>query len=138
MVHEKKSFKYIGILKPEIAKYWNLEEHSNKPIIIYNDRKQHIIERHLKDFGSVEKINECWEKLNKIISKPDRVFYNDKTKGLEYYKNINGNIVVAVRISFSKVLKVRSFYPANKGKMENRKKKEQKMIDNGDIDNILF
>jgi len=135
-MHGKKSFKYIGILKPEIAKYWSLDEHANKPIVIYNDRKQHIIDRHLKDFGSIEKIDECWNKLSKIINKPDNVFYNEKTKGLEYYKKIDEEIVVAVRINFSKVLKIRSFYPANKGKLKNRKKKERKMDKN--LENVLL
>ena len=48
------SFKYLGILEPSIADVWNLEEHKNKPILVYEDRIDHVITRHLRDFGSKE------------------------------------------------------------------------------------
>lgn len=40
-------YKYIGILEPTIAEYWGISEHKNKPILVYNDRKQHVIDHHL-------------------------------------------------------------------------------------------
>ena len=126
-------FEYVGKLDFNIAKYWNLEEHSNKPIVIYKDRKKHIIDNHLNDFGSIEYIDYIWSKLPLIIKKPTSVFYNEKTKGLEYYKKIDNTIVVAVRISFSSTLKIRSFYPANKNKLNNRQAKKEKMIKDGKI-----
>lgn len=42
------SFKYLGFLKKDIADYWGLSEHKNKPILIFDDRKKHVIEKHLK------------------------------------------------------------------------------------------
>lgn len=117
-------YTYIGILEPEIADYWGISEHKNKPILVFNDRLQHVKERHLKDFGSEEKIIRSYNSLHSIIKKPDYVFYNSESKGLEYYKRIDNNICVAVRISSGKVLKVRSWYPANPNKISNRKKKD--------------
>ena len=135
---EEQEFEFIGSLNPAIAQRWNLNQHANKPIVIYKNIKQHIIDRHLGQFGSIEKIEYIWSKLRKIIKSPDEVFYNEKTKGLEYYKEIGDEVVVAVRINFSKTLKIKSFYPANKNKLNNRRLKEQKMLDKGEIENILF
>lgn len=50
-------------------------------------------------------------------------------KGLEFFKNIRGNILVAVRISPANELKVRSFYPVTQTKIDNRKKKEKEAIE---------
>ena len=134
MDKNNQTYEYIGKLNPDIADYWNLKEHANKPIVIYSDRKQHIIDKHLKDFGSIEKIEMIWTKLNVIIKNPDETFYNEKTKGLEYYKRIDDMIVVAIRINFGSVLKIKSFYPANKNKLNNRNSKKEQMILNGQID----
>ncbi len=131
-------FEYIGKLNPAIAERWNLKEHTNKPIVIYNIVRRHIVKRHLKDFGSEEEIDYVWSKLRSIIKKPDEVFYNSSTKGLEYYKKINDMIIVAVRIDFGETLKIMSFYPANQNKLNNRRNKEEQMIINGEIDDILI
>ncbi len=120
------NYRYIGILDPIIAKKWHILEHKNKPILVYDDRIQHVIDRHLKDFKTKENIMLAYNDLPNIIKKPDYTFYNKKTLGLEYYKNID-NLCVAVRINSGKVLKVRSWYPQNKGKISNRRKKEVKM-----------
>lgn len=120
-------YKYIGILEPTLADKFDISEHKNKPILVFNDRKQHVIAHHLADFGSIENIEKIYNSLNNIIKKPDYVFYNAKTKGLEYYKNIDKNICVAVRVNPGKVLKVKSWYPANPNKINNRKKKTEEM-----------
>lgn len=126
-------YEYVGKLDYNIAKYWNLEEHANKPIVIYHDRKKHIIDRHLSDFGSIKRIEDIWSQLGMIIKYPDEVFYNKKTNGLEYYKKIDDMIVVAVRINFGSLLKIKSFYPANKNKLNNRNIKKEQMIIEGQI-----
>lgn len=116
--------KYLGVLEEDIADYWQISEHKNKPILVYEDRKQHVIDNHLKDFGSIQKIEESYNNLSNIIKKPDYVFYNNNTKGLEYYKNIDDDICVVIRVCPGRTLKVRSWYPANRGKIDNRRKKE--------------
>ncbi len=122
-------YKYIGILDPELAKRLNIEEHKNKPILVFDDRINHVIDNHLKDFGSKEKIEKIYNELSNIIKKPDYVFYNKNTRGIEYYKRIDTDICVAVRINPGKTLKVRSWYPANEGKISNRKKKTTSEIE---------
>ena len=137
MNKNNQNYEFVGKLNPNIAKYWKIEEHANKPIIVFYDRKKHIIDKHLKDFGSEEKIDYIWSKLRMIIKHPDSVFYNKKTNGLEYYKRIDNIIVVAIRISFGSTLKIKSFYPANKNKLNNRQSKKEQMIIDGQIDDII-
>ena len=72
-----------------------------------------------------------------IIKHPDSVFYNKKTNGLEYYKRIDNIIVVAIRMCFGSTLKINSFYPANKNKLNNRQSKKEQMIIDGQIDDII-
>lgn len=134
----KQKFEYIGKLNPGIAEYWGLKEHANKPIVLYESVLYHVLEVHKKDFESVENITEIYDNLRKIIKKPDYVFYNEKTSGLEYYKNINDTIVVAIRVNFGSTLKVKSFYPANLNKLNNRRSKEEQMIIDGEIDDTLI
>lgn len=117
-------FKYIGILDENIAEYWGIEEHKNKPILVFDNKKQHVIDRHLKDFGSEDEIMKVYDNLSNIIKKPDYVYYNNVAKSLEYYKKIDSNVCVAVRINPGKVLKIKSWFPVNFKKIENRKKKE--------------
>lgn len=57
---------------------------------------------------------------------------------MEYYKKINDTIVVAIRINFGSTLKIKSFYPANKNKINNRQSKKEQMIIEGKIDDILL
>ena len=47
MDKNNQTYNYIGKLNPDIANYWGLQEHANKPIVIYHDRKQHVIDNHL-------------------------------------------------------------------------------------------
>lgn len=122
-------YKYIGILKPEIADYWGIPEHKNKPILVFDNKKDHVLARHGDDFGSEEIVDSVYESLSSIIKKPDYVFYDSVKKGLEYYKNISPNVCVAVRVNPGSVLKVKSWYPVKQSKIDNRKKKEEELFD---------
>ena len=122
-------YKYLGVLDTKIADYWNISEHKNKPILVFDDRIEHVKERHLNDFGNEEEIRKSYAQLSSIIKKPDYVFYNENQKSLEYHKFIDKNICVAIRIKSGKVLKVRSWFPVKKSKIINRRKKELEVID---------
>lgn len=73
-------FKYLGVLDESIADFYGLEEHKNKPIVVYNDRINHVKQNHLKDFGSVNDIMLSYNNLEKIIKKPDFTFIIQKQK----------------------------------------------------------
>lgn len=122
------SLKYVGKLEPTIATYWDIKNHSNKPILVYEDRIEHVISSHINDFSSKEKILKIYGKLPIIINKSDYVFYNKNNNGLEYYKKLSDNVCVAVRVNNGNVLKVKSWYPVTKTKIKNRKLKDSKYI----------
>lgn len=116
----------LGKINLDIIKKWELYEHKNKKIVIYDDAIEHSKSRHLNDFPSEKDYYIVMNKLEEIIKKPDYVFYDKLKKGLEYYKKINSNVLVAIRIDNGTELKVKSVYPVKPGKIENRKKKESK------------
>lgn len=122
------SLKYVGKLEPTIATYWDIKNHSNKPILVYEDRIEHVISSHINDFSFKEEILKIYGKLPIIINKPDYVFYNKNNNGLEYYKKLSDNVCVAVRVNNGNVLKVKSWYPVTKTKIKNRKLKDSKYI----------
>ena len=122
------NFRYLGILDPNIADIWGLSEHKNKPILVFDDRIEHVKSRHLKDFGSEENIIKAYNSLDTIIKKPDLTFFNSKNNSIEFYKNVSDDICVAIRISYGKVLKVRSWYPVSKKKIINRQKKGEEIL----------
>lgn len=82
----KDLFKYVGILEPSICEKWGIEEHKNKPILAYANRKYHVIDRHISEFGSEEEIDRVYDMLDTIIKKPDYVFYNAATRGQNIIK----------------------------------------------------
>lgn len=115
----------LGEVSREVVEQWQLVQHKGKKIVMYPDRKEHSKERHLQDFGSEEYYYFVMDSLETIIQNPDYVYYNKETSGLEYYKNLPNNVVIAIRISDGKELKVRSVYPVDEVKIVNRKKKEE-------------
>lgn len=121
-------YRYLGVLDEKIAEYWNIPEHKNKPILVFDDRIEHVKERHLTDFENEQEIHKIYNLLPNIIKKPDYVYYNNNQKSLEYYKTIDKNICVAVRIGPGKTLKVRSWFTVKKSKIINRQKKELELI----------
>lgn len=119
--------RFLGTVTQEVVEQWNIQEHINKPIIIYPDKEEHAKERHLKDFGTLETYECALKSLEEIIRNPDYVFYDKNKSGLEYFKDIGFGVMVAVRVSTGKVLKVKSFYPVSKTKIKNRKRKQENM-----------
>ena len=116
----------LGKINPEIIEQWELYDHKNKKIVMYEDAKEHSESKHLNEFSSIEDYYAVMASLEDIIKNPDYVFYDKLKKGLEYYKNVNSNVLVAVRVDDGSELKVKSVYPVKQEKIENRKKKEEK------------
>ena len=69
-----------------------------------------------------------WVKNAYFVNPFYYVFYDKLKQGLEYYKKINSDILVAIRVNDGRELKVKSIYPVEKEKIENRKKKEEQMF----------
>ena len=114
----------LGEVSNEVVEKWQLYEYKNKKIVMYPEAKEHSKDRHINDYKSVDDYYYVMDSLEEIINNPDYVFYDKSKAGLEYYKNIRGNILVAIRVIPGKELKVRSVYPVEQEKINNRRKKE--------------
>lgn len=117
----------LGEVSNEVIDTWNLPEYKNKKIVMYPDAKEHSKEAHIKDYNTEDDYYFVMDSLENIIKYPDYVFYDKSKKGLEYFKNVRGNILVAVRVKPGRELKVKSVYPVSQEKIENRKRKENQM-----------
>lgn len=129
--------KIIGKVSKNIAEKWYINDFIDKKIVFYDDRFEHCKE-HINDYSNKNNFYHTYNNLNKIISNPDYVYYDVDKKGLEYYKKLDDNILVAVRIKTGNELKVKSFYPVEKSKIENRKKKEKNAIDKALIEKYKY
>ena len=118
----------LGKINQDIVDKWYLEEYKDKKIVFYSDRKEHC-EEHKSQYENESDYYYVMANLESIIETPDYVYYDVDKKGLEYYKNIKGNVLVAVRISSGNELKVKSVYPVTEIKIENRKKKEEQALE---------
>ncbi len=119
--------KILGKVSDEIAKQWEIPEQKGKNIVIYEEAMEHSRKRHISDYSTKDDYYLVMNSLKNIIQNPDYVFYDKIKKGLEYYKKINYNILVAIRVNNGRELKVKSVYPVEDKKIENRKKKEEQM-----------
>lgn len=114
----------LGKINSDIVEEWELYEHKDKKIVMYEEAKDHSKARHLNDYENEADYYVVMDSLEEIIRKPDYVFYDKSKKGLEYYKKIKSDILIAIRIDNGKELRVKSVYPVKPEKIENRKKKE--------------
>ncbi len=127
IVRSKNMKRILGKVSSEVVQKWQLKEYENKKIVMYPEAKEHSKDKHINDYHCEEDYYFVMDSLEQIINEPDYVFYDKSKSGLEYYKNIRGNILVAVRVIPGKELKVRSIYPVSQEKIENRKRKEMDM-----------
>ena len=79
-------------------------------MVIYQDRYSHI-EKHKGEFYSVESYQQSVDSLADIIANPEFISFNTKNASLEFVKFISENTLVAVTISTSEELKVKTMYP---------------------------
>lgn len=116
----------LGEVSDSIVEQWELEDHRGKKIVLYPEAKEHSKEKHINQYPTEEDYYYTMDSLEEIINSPDYVFYDKGKSGLEYYKMLRCNVLIAVRISDGSQLRVKSIYPVEQEKIENRKKKEEK------------
>lgn len=114
----------VGVLKKEICEQWNLEEHIGKPIIKGKDWKEKHGEKHINEFKCIYNYEKAVEKIPLILDEPDYTFYNEEEKGLEYFKKIEENVTLIVRVTQKRKFYLATIYPSTKTKLGNRKIKE--------------
>ena len=91
-----------------------------KSIVIYDDRYEHI-EKHEAEFSSKEEYYNALNNIKYIVNNPDFIRVDINRKGMYFIKTLRDNIMVVIRVSNSRELKVRTLYPINNTKKQRLK-----------------
>lgn len=105
----------------ETAQYCRKSNLAGKTIVIYENDKKHCYKRHYKDFTNPKVFAFVMNNLNYIIDECDFVLYNSKNSSLEYYKKLEDNITVRVKVENSNELKIKTVFPIPDEKFEMKK-----------------
>ena len=112
----------LGRVSKKIALDNNIPEHSNKPIVLYDNDKRHC-KKHMDEFPSKESFYYVMTNLDYIISNPDEVFYVKAKDTLEYYKFFDElGITIRVKVEPGRELKMKTLFPVKQTKLENKRK----------------
>lgn len=85
--------KSLIVGKFDISKYTDQMQTTSKDVILTNERKKHIIDRH-------PEVEKYISKINEIISNPDRVFKQlDKEDTIWLIKQLDDNIKVTIKLN---------------------------------------
>jgi len=111
----KKSVYEVGVLSRDVINLLNLSL-DEMPILFGDDRIKYV-SKHAHEFPSYKVYKDCLESIHTIISEPDYVALHPKGQSIEYIKQLDELVLVAVRIKSVGSLWVRSFYPITKSKL---------------------
>ena len=123
MINKYSSSKdYVGKLNDEVIEMLDLP-YENRDIFIGGTNKKHIMKRHKKEFDNYI------DKIPEIIESPTYVGVHPSRGGIEFIKEYDENILVAVQASNRDILFVRSMYMITEDKIN-------KYLKNGTIKNM--
>ena len=105
--------KKVGQLTKKIIEEFGLSLKEGTEILLSPKRKKHM-EKHRDEFSDFDG---TFERIDEIIQNPDYVGQHPNGQSLEYIKEIDGNVLVAVRLSDK--LTVRTMYVIKDTKLEN-------------------
>jgi len=99
----------IGMLTKEIADIIKLDR-DECDIVLWEDRFKYI-EKHKENFESEESFIKHIELIPDIIENPDYVGRHPKDNSIQYIKQLDKLMIVAVRIKYKGKLCFRTAYP---------------------------
>lgn len=105
--------KNVGKLSKKVIETFDLDYEEGTLIKLSPKRKNHM-EKHRDEFSDFDT---TFERIDEIIANPDYVGQHPTGKSLEYIKKIDGNVLVAVRLSDK--LTVRTMYVIKETKLKN-------------------
>lgn len=119
--------KKVGTISDEVVDRYKLYEYRNIEIIQSLTLYKHVA-KHVEEFQNVDSYNHTMNNIPEIIKKPDFVYYNPNKSSLSYFKEIDEDVCVVVKLKLRKNKSpyVSTVYPVNKRKIE--KLKEQSYI----------
>jgi len=100
----KESIEIIGVLSQQVIDLLGLDFEAETPIYIGELNIKHIERNHPGDYGKFGR------RIRRILAEPDYIGLNDKDDSIEFVKSFGKFIKVAVRVSNSGLLFVRTLY----------------------------
>ena len=120
MSQQQQEKKIIGKIPNSIINKYSMHDCENKNIVVYADRYIHF-EGHKHEYINESSYNKSINSLGVIITSPDFVYENVANNSYEFYKKLDENVCLAVRISKGKDLKIRTLFPITEAKLNKRK-----------------
>ncbi len=111
--------KIVGKISNEIVEKYKLYDYKNKEIIQSLDLYVHVA-KHAKEFESVDSFNHTLSNVSKVILEPYFVYYDSSRNSLLYFKEIDENVCVVVKLNLrkNKDTYVATVYPISKNKIQ--------------------
>ena len=110
--------KIVGRISDDVVERYKLYEYRNMEIVQALDLYVHIA-KHAKEFQSVDSYNHSVSSIPQIISQPEFVYYDQQRKSLLYFKKIEENVCVVVKLNLrkNKDTYVATIFPISKTKI---------------------
>ena len=111
--------KIVGKISNEIVERYKLYDYKNKEIIQSLDLYVRVA-KHAKEFESVDSFNHTLSNVSKVILEPYFVYYDSSRNSLLYFKEIDENVCVVVKLNLrkNKDTYVATVYPISKNKIQ--------------------
>lgn len=111
--------KIVGKISNEIVEKYKLYDYKNKEIIQSLDLYVRVA-KHAKEFESVDSFNHTLSNVSKVILEPYFVYYDSSRNSLLYFKEIDENVCVVVKLNLrkNKDTYVATVYPISKNKIQ--------------------
>ena len=97
--------KIVGNISDEIIEKYQLYDYRNTEIVQSFDLYKHIT-KHMYEFKSIDSYNKTITNIPLIISEPDFVYYYLNRNSLQYFKEIDENVYVVVKLNLKKNKKI--------------------------------
>lgn len=114
--------KVVGKISDEVVERYGLYEYRNMEIIQSFDLYQHI-QKHVYEFESIDSYNHTISNIPQIILNPLFVYYDSERNSLLYFKKIDENVCVVVKLNLrkNKDTYISTIYPLSESKIQRYK-----------------
>ena len=116
--------KKLGKINEKYIEEFKLYKHKDKIITQSLDLYIHV-QKHIKQFQSIDSYNNTIFNIEKIISNPDFVYFDKEKNSLRYFKYIDEYVCAIIKLTNKRELYIATIYPVNKKTID---KLEQKQL----------
>ncbi len=111
--------KIVGRISDEVVERYKLYDYRNMEITQSLDLYLHVA-KHVPEFESVDSYNHAMSSISEIISNPYFVYYDPHRNSLLYFKEIDENVCVVVKLNLrkNKDTYVSTVYPISEQKIQ--------------------